>query len=65
MQIINHIFLFLDEDRGDRAISGEMIGGIVAGILVIVALLLIFLFAARHRQNQTTKVPGIIYMLTL
>jgi hypothetical protein len=36
-----------------------MIGGIVAGILVIVAMLLIFLFA-RHRQNQTTKVPGIL-----
>ena len=32
-------------------LSGELIGGIVAGILVIVALILLFLFA-RHRKSD-------------
>ena len=41
-----------ESEKSDSGISGEMIGGIVIGVLVVVALVLIFVLFNRRRQLQ-------------
>ena len=46
-----------ESERSDSGISGEMIGGIVIGVLVVVALVLIFALFNRRRQLQKPVDP--------
>jgi hypothetical protein len=46
-----------DAAKTEAGLSGEMIGGIVIGILVVIALVLIFALFNRRRQSQKPVDP--------